>query len=132
MGKPSDRPPPEVVVQGLHGSVIYARLPDGTSPSREFFNSLSIGERTKFLSIFSSLLNNATLRHNNRQQFRQVEGELFEFKRNDLQMRIFAFRAGKVWYLIRGLSGKKEDALPPGEVKRALRDLASAKQYLGL
>lgn len=82
------------------------------------------------MSLFKYITSDPSLQLRNRTQFKVVEGDLFEFKRNDLQMRLFAFRDSKIWYLLCGLTGKKENELPPGEVRRALDLLKKAKEHL--
>jgi hypothetical protein len=131
MGNPHDKAEPDCVFRGRYGEVRFARLPDGTCPSKDFFEKLPRSSQAKFMSLFNSITSDSSLRLLNRTQFKVVEGNLFEFKRNDLQMRLFAFRDSKTWYLLCGLTGKKENELPPGEVRRALVLLEQAKRLLG-
>lgn len=134
MGNPHDKAEPDCVFRGRYGEVRFARLPDGTCPSKDFFENLPESSRAKaeakFMSLFKYITSDPSLQLRNRTQFKVVEGDLFEFKRNDLQMRLFAFRDSKIWYLLCGLTGKKENELPPGEVRRALDLLKKAKEHL--
>ena len=87
-----EEPSERVAHNGVHGRVAYARMPDGSYPAQEFFNSLGVQERAKFVSQFMAITADRNLQFRNRQQFRQVKDDLFEFKRNDIQMRLFTFR----------------------------------------
>lgn len=121
-----------LVHKGQYGCVEFARMPDGTVPAGEFWSQLSEGQKAKFLSLFARIASDPHLRLNNRQQFKQVEGDLYEFKRNDIQMRVFAFRHGSRWLLVWGFVGKKENKLPAGEVARALDRMQRARQAMGI
>lgn len=123
----SDSQPAHCAHLGRYGSVRFAQVQDGSYPAEEFWSELSTDEKAKFMSQFRAITDSPSLQLRNRRQFKQVDGDLFEFKRNDLQMRVFAFRHRERWYLLSGLIGKKEDDLPPGEVKRALALMSQAK-----
>jgi hypothetical protein len=130
MPSPADRNSSLTVLCGRHGDVAFAVLADDRAPAKEFFDGLLVGEKAKFSSLFQAITDNPNLQLFNRQQFKHLEGDLFEFKRNDIKMRIFAFREGRCWYLVSGLRGKKEDQLPPRVVDEAIEFVKSAKSVL--
>lgn len=126
-----EKPEADALKEPLHrghfGEVWFGVLPDGSSPAWEFWKSLNGSQRAKFMALFCKITSEKKLQLFNRCQFRQVDGELFEFKRNDIKMRMFAWRSDKCWYLVQGLAGKKEDLLPKGEVLRAMKTLENIK-----
>jgi hypothetical protein len=105
---------------GQCGHVCFGRQQDGVEPAWDFWQGIKVSQQASFLTLFRMIVNSTTLELKNRQKFKKVEGLLYEFKSNTHQMRIFCFRHEQCWYLTSGLAGKKEDDLPPGEVKRAL------------
>lgn len=54
----------------------------------------------------------------NPEQFKHVQGKLFEFKKH--QIRVFCFRHGDSWILTNGYK-KKEDRLRPAKIRQAER-----------
>lgn len=132
MSGPGEKSTPRIAHQGRCGSIVFAQVRNGTYPSQEFWDLLGPSEQAKFMAQFRAITDNPQLQLRNRQQFKPVEGELFEFKRNDLQMRIFTFRRGNSWYLVSGLTGKKEDDLPEGDVARAKTLMQEAQERLNL
>ena len=119
-----------VAYTGQFGSVVFAEVQDGSRPAEVGWNGQSVGWQAKFMALFRAITGDPNLRLMNRQQFKQVEGRLFEFKRNDVKSRIFAFRRDRCWYLVHVFAGKKEDDLPEGEVKRATRCMEQAMARL--
>jgi hypothetical protein len=116
--KPEYRP---ALPRGPYGAVKYGRTGDGTEHAWEFWqNRMNSQARSAFGTLFRMITSSRSLQIFNRQKFKQVEGDLYEFKSNAHQMRIFCFRRGDTWYLTSGLDGKKEDDLPRGETQRAL------------
>ncbi len=83
------------------------------------------------MALFTQIASDQRLQLQNREKFKQVEGDLFEFKLNSEKMRLFAFRHRMTWYLVCGMSGKKENQLPPAEVERASILMNQAKAVLG-
>ena len=130
MSKLTEYSPERVAYNGLYGLVAYAQVLDGTYPAEEFVDSFSDSCSAKFISQFIAITNNHNLQLLNKQQFKRVEGDLFEFKRIDIQMRLFTFRTGNCWYLVLGFAGKKENKLPQGIVRQALRLMDEAKKCL--
>lgn len=86
--------------------------------------------RKAFLARFMAITQASTLMLVNREMFKQVDGELYEFKHIGQKSRIFAFRENNCWYLVDTFTEKKEDDLPPGVVKRAKNQMQEAKSVL--
>jgi hypothetical protein len=91
---------------------------------------MSIQQQAAFLTLFRMIVSQNTLRLTNKQKFKQVEGDLFEFKSVPHQMRIFCFRDRDSWYLTSGFGEKKEDNLPAGVVKRAIEIMEDCQAEL--
>lgn len=130
MSAPRADMPQTVLADSRYGSVRFARTSDGSCPALEFWNGLPKGSQAKFLSLFRAICSSPQLVLYNQRQFKLVEGKTFEFKRNDIQSRIFCFRYGSCWYLVSGFSEKKEDALPRKIVNEATRLTAECLSVL--
>lgn len=89
---------------------------DGSTPSVEFIEGLDDTEKAKIFGLFRKIDSHGQLR--NREQFKQIDGKLFEFKSH--QIRIPCFRDGAAWILTHGFI-KKSDRIPPAQVDRANR-----------
>ena len=92
MARRTDKSQERCAHEGAYGTVGFARVADGTYPAEEFFNGLNEPQQAKFLALFRKITSDGSLQLRNRQQFKQVKGGLFAFKRIDLKMRLFAFR----------------------------------------
>lgn len=115
---------------GHYGQVWFAQQEDGTYPAKEFWDGLTEKQRAGFSVLFQTITSNTRLQLFNHQFFNQIKDDLWEFKRNNFQMRIFCFRRGTIWYLVCGIGGKKEDQIKPGDVKRAIEMKESAQRKL--
>lgn len=127
---PEDARDPPTAHKGPYGSVVFAVAPDGSCPAKEFWDALLQSAQTKFMALFMKITQDPNLHLRNREQFKQVKGDLWEFKCNSIQMRMFTFRHENRWYLVHGFKGKKENKLPPREVKRAFNAMKDAKRAL--
>lgn len=114
-----------VVARGNWGRVEYAVRKDGSVPARDYVHSLKDIEAAKVLALFQWMAD--TGRIYNREKFKQVDGELFEFKAH--QVRISCWRKDNCWYLLDGFI-KKQDNWKPGELSHALNLLAEHKQLM--
>ncbi len=114
-----------VVATGNWGRVEYAVRPDGAVPARLFVHSLTDSDAAKVHALLKVMADHGRII--NREKFRQVEGELFEFKAH--QVRVSCWRFGNCWYLLDGFV-KKQDKWKPGEVAHALNLLAEHKRHL--
>lgn len=115
---------------GAYGSVKFGRTADGREPAWEFWQQMSVKQQAAFGTLFGMISNDSRLYITNRQKFKQIEGDLYAFKANTHQMRIFCFRHLNTWYVTSVFAEKKEDEIPPGEVQRAQKIMADCKAEL--
>lgn len=94
------------------------------------WDAQSMQWRKAFMGRFMAITSEPTLRLTNVEMFKQVEGELYEFKHNGQKSRIFTFRDDRCWHLVDVYTEKKEDDLPPGVVKRARERMQEARAAL--
>jgi hypothetical protein len=126
-----DDPVTEFDFTGRYGEVRCAKMSDGSSPSRDFCQKLRPKDLISFQTLFRCITDDPKLQIPSRELFSQIEGQLWEFKRSGKKkMRIFTFRDRHVWWLVYGISGKKEDEIDPGEVKRAKKYMEDAMRVL--
>jgi len=115
----SDKADSPVVVCGAWGTIEYAVCLNGSMPAKKFIESLDISEQAVLTPLFERMANHGTIP--NRQQFKIVRREIFEFKKQ--QFRVFCFRKGNRWFLTNGYR-KKKNQLDPNEIRRAKRVMA--------
>ena len=113
------------MARGNWGRVEYAVRPDGCVPARVYVRSLTDSDQAKLHALFKWMADFGKI--TNRVKFKQVEGDLFEFKAH--QLRVSCRRVGNCWYLLDGFT-KKQDEWKSGELKHALNLLAEHKQVL--
>lgn len=112
----SDRP---IVEIGHKRIVACAMLLNGKCPAEDFLENLKRSDYAtfgKFSALFQRMANEGIIP--NKQQFRKVEGEIWEFK--CYQHRIGCYQDGPVWVLTHGFI-KKRDKWPKEELERAKR-----------
>lgn len=73
-------------------------------------------EQATLAALFKRMADYGTVP--NREQFKPVRGEIFEFKKH--QIRVFCFRRENRWLLTNGYR-KKRDRIAPAEIDRAIR-----------
>jgi phage-related protein len=88
----------------------------GAMPAKEFIKELDDGDKRKLDVLFRRMAEMGRIF--NREQFKQVEGKIYEFKR--YQLRIGCFQAEHRWLLTHGFF-KKSDKWPKSEIDRAQR-----------
>ena len=103
-----------IVVRGTWGEVRYAVRSNGRIPAETFIGGLTESEKRKVGALFRRLAEVGKIV--NRQQFKKLEGYIWEFKKG--QIRIGGFQIGRSWFLTHGFM-KKRDDWPEAEVKRA-------------
>lgn len=113
------------MVRGNWGRVEYAARIDGSAPARVYVQSLTDADRAKLYALFKWMADFGKI--SNRVKFKQVDGELFEFKAH--QLRVSCWRVGDCWYLLDGFT-KKQDGWKSGELKHALNLLVEHKSVL--
>jgi hypothetical protein len=111
MGKDAER---AVVVRGTSLTIEYAVRANGSMPARQFIEGLSKPDQRKLVALFQRMADRGNVP--NREQFKQVRGDIFEFKKH--QVRVFCFRKRERWLLTNGYR-KKKDPLDQNEVGRA-------------
>ena len=114
MSKEADRP--AVVVRGTMRTIEYAICANGSMPAREFIEGLDDSDQRKLAVLLRRMAEHGSVP--NREQFKHVQGKLFEFKKH--QIRVFCFRHGDSWILTNGYK-KKEDRLRPAKIRQAER-----------
>jgi hypothetical protein len=105
-----------IVVRGNLRTIEYAIRANGSMPAKEFIEGLSVPDQAKILVLFRRMAEKGDVP--NREQFKLVEGKIFEFKKQ--QIRVFCFRKENRWQLTNGYK-KKRDKLDRSEIDRAQR-----------
>lgn len=113
-----------LVAIGRWGAVRYAARRDKSMPAKDFYDALSKGDKAKLNNLFTRMAEIGWI--NNREKFKQVEGELFAFK--SFRIRVSCYQDGRCWFLLHGFEKKGYD-WPRGEVIRALNLLAEHRGY---
>lgn len=90
---------------------------NGTYPAQAFIDDDLDDQKRRSLNVLFRKLVDAG-RINNREHFKKVEGDIWEFKRG--QIRVGCFQDGRAWVLTHGFI-KKSDNWPPGQLERAER-----------
>jgi hypothetical protein len=99
---------------GSWGLVAFACRRNKTLPAEEFYDGLPLSDQAKVMSLFRRMAEAGRII--NREKFKQVEGDIFEFK--SFRARISCYRDGNSWYLLHGFD-KKGDKWPEGQLIRA-------------
>lgn len=99
---------------GDWGSVKYAKLPNGSMPSKVFISDLTKSDQRKLTVLLKRLATTGKI--NNRDRFRKERGKIFGLK--SYQLRVACFQKGRAWYLTHGFI-KKEDKWRDEELDRA-------------
>jgi len=107
-------PDDKLVVRGAWGEIRYVSRPDASRPAEEFYASLSIGDKARVDSLLKRMADIGRIF--NRTKFKQVDGDIFEFK--IFAIRISCYRERSCWYLLHAFT-KKSDRWPAGELIRA-------------
>jgi hypothetical protein len=113
MSREADRP---IVVRGSLRTIEYAVCANGTMPAKSFIEGLDESELRRLDTLFRRMADTGKI--HNSQQFKQVEGRIYEFKR--YQTRLGCFQVGDRWRLTHGFI-KKSDKWPRREIERATR-----------
>lgn len=108
----------EILWRGSKFRVEALELGDGSCPSKDFLNSLTLSEKAKIDALFDRLCSLGRIP--NPEQFKKLEGtELYEFK--SYQIRIYCcYVPGRRVILLYGLR-KKSDRHKPADIQRAER-----------
>lgn len=116
-----------VLEVGPWGRVAYAVRLSGICEAQQWLEAQTSLVKSKFDHLFRALAANGRIF--NREQFRKLEGEIWEFKRGP--DRILCFRIGRCWYLTHHFQ-KGGQKCPRSEISRATQiraeHLASTKE----
>lgn|ERR1017187_7965883 len=127
---PSPPPQREVAQRGVLRDIVYAQLPDGRQPAKEFIASLGVKDRMSFTSLFLTMAEHGLIRNPSKfrpniDKFHCQTGDinrkyvLAEFKiSHGSGQRIFAYLNGRQWVLV---SGFPKGASLESEMSRARR-----------
>lgn len=109
--------------QGRWGSVVYATALNGSRPAEEFLAGLDRDQLTKASALFRWFADHGEIR--NREKFKKVRGEIFEFK--SYQVRVLCFFDSKKLVLTNGCI-KKRDTLDESDIARSERIRSEHRQ----
>lgn len=126
----TDEPEDGCLCRGRYGQVRFARAKDSSLMAKSTWSEQDKAWQKAFSYLFLQICSDQNLRLNNREQFKQLQGDLFEFKRNGLKSRILAFREKDTWYLVDVFLEKKEDDLPSWVIDQGLARVQEAKAIL--
>lgn len=105
-----------VLVRGRHRTIEYARCANGSLAAKAFIEGLDESDQRKLDTLFRRMAETGKIF--NREQFKHVAGEIYEFKR--FQVRVGCFQVGNRWLLTHGFI-KKTHKWPNSELKLAER-----------
>lgn len=105
---------------GRWGRVVWATEASGHSSVRDFFYALADGDKAKVMALFLRMAEFGQI--HNREKFKRVADDLWEFKAH--QLRFFGdFRAGGMFVVAHAVR-KKQDDLRRQDLEKARRILA--------
>ena len=84
-----------IVILGTHTTIEYAVRADGTMEAKSWLKSQNDVVKRSFATLFFQLANHGRI--HNTSHFRQIEDEIWEFKKTI--HRILCFRCGRRWLL---------------------------------
>lgn len=113
----------DLVQAGSWGKVCYAKDKNDDMPAKEFVEGLKDSDKASLAVLFERMANTGQI--HNREQFKKIEGDLFEFKRH--QTRVGCFRDGNVWFLTHGFK-KKRNKWKRSDVERGIRIMQEHRQ----
>lgn len=104
------------ICRGRWGSVIMAVLAKQVCPAVDFIAEQKPGDKAKLMALFERYAEYGPIP--NREKFKKVADNLFEFK--SFQLRMFCYQKGRQLVLTHGVK-KKRDDLRPADIERAKR-----------
>lgn len=109
---------------GPHKKIYCYRLVDGSCPIRDFLEEQELRVKATYHKQFEKVCIGANLRAERWKPWTEDDGKgckgLFEYKDISSKTRIMHLMEGNIHVLLFGFSGKKEDKVEPGHVKRAI------------
>lgn len=109
--------------RGRWGKVVFATQENGTHLAAEFFDGLSAADQVKVSALFKRFADFGEIQ--NREKFKKIADDLFEFKSG--QVRMFCFIERGMVVVTHGCI-KKRDNINKAEIKRAERIRAEHKR----
>lgn len=105
-----------VLIRGSMRTIEFARCANGDVPARQFIEDLDESDQRKLDVLFRRMADTGKIF--NVEQFKQVDGRIYEFKR--FKVRIGCFQIVNRWLLTHGFV-KKQDRWPAAELEKAKR-----------
>ena len=106
---------PIILYEGEKFTIECAIRKGGSSESQDFLDSMSIADKAKIIKVIKRLANVGRII--NTEQFKKVEGKIWEFKY--YQTRIFMYYCARQRVVLTNGFYKKGDKIPKEEIKRA-------------
>jgi hypothetical protein len=106
-----------IAYSGCALTVVFAVCQNGESPGERFYDELDEKDQAKMLKLFTRMGEVGKIA--NRENFKKIENDLWEFKNHQIRMPCF-FRPGKIVVVTHGFI-KKGDAIPRPQIARAYR-----------
>lgn len=109
-----------IAYAGSSFTIAFATCADGSQPALEFYeDELDDNQRAQMLTLFRYLGDQGRI--SNREKFKKVEDDLWEFKAHQIRI-LCAFCEDRTVVLAHGFK-KKGDKIPEGHIRRAKRIL---------
>lgn len=99
---------------------VEAANDQGTYPAWEFLKTLDLADQKKMQVMFDRMAATGSIA--NRERFKKIEDDLWEFKSHQIRMPCF-FKPGRKLYVTHGFI-KKQNKIPKEEIERARRIMA--------
>lgn len=96
-------------------TIVWAVSSDGHCPARDFFEGLDLRDQAKLQTLFEMMASQGRIV--NREKFKKIGGDLYEFKAGQLRMPCFFDSKNRI-VVTHGFR-KKADDIPPSEITRA-------------
>lgn len=106
-----------IVYDGPHRRIRWAIDSRGRMPAADFFDGLPDSKQASFMALFQLFSDKGFIE--NREHFRKLRGEIWEFKRSQARMPCFSSECGVV-VVTHGFV-KKQQKTPDVEIERADR-----------
>jgi len=104
--------------QGVKFTIAFARERSGQSPGAQFFDALSLEDKTKLMSLFRLAADHGSFA--NKEKFGDLGGGMHEFKSFQIRMPFTYARKRGLILVTHGFYKKKNKA-PKEEIERAWR-----------
>ena len=95
--------------------VEFAVTAGGTMPAKDFLDSLLIRDRAKITATIKRFADRGRIF--NKEKFRKIEGEIFEFKAG--QVRVFMYHCGRGCIALTSGLIKKQQKTPQNQIEKA-------------